>query len=323
MKGLIFRSTGSLANLKVEELSMPVPKEGEVLLKVAAAAINPSDIKNVLGKMLITTLPRVPGRDFAGRVVSGDSRWEGKSVFGTGGDLGFARDGSHAEFMAVPIEAIVETPAGFSDENAASIGVTFQTAYAAIVHRGQVKRGETVLVTGTTGAVGAAAAMIAHNRGARVLGTVRSSRELGARNDLSFVEWINLESRPLPESVKELTRGKGADLILDVVGGPLFQPCLESLAHRGRQIAISAVGSPLVSFNLLDFYHKDSTLIGLDTLKLTFGESAEILKAVLPGFNEGIFSPPAVETVSLDDALSAYRAIDQGNSQKKFVIRFG
>jgi NADPH2:quinone reductase len=73
-----------LDHLKVEELPMPVPKAGEVLVKVFAAAINPSDGKNVLGKMAETKLPRVPGRDFAGRVVSGDSFWNGKPVFGTG-----------------------------------------------------------------------------------------------------------------------------------------------------------------------------------------------------------------------------------------------
>ncbi|HJY84812.1 MAG TPA: zinc-binding dehydrogenase, partial [Candidatus Binatia bacterium] len=268
-------------------------------------------------------LPRVPGRDFAGRVVAGDSHWHGKSVFGTGGDLGFGRDGSHAEFLAVPVEALVDIPPEFSDENAASIGVSYLTAFAAIVRTGAVKRGETVLVTGTTGAVGSAAATIAHLQGARVLGTVRSRRELGTRDDLSFVEWIDLESRPLPESVKELTEGKGANLILDVVGGPLFQPCLESLAQRGRQIVIASAGSPQVTLNLVDFYHKEACLIGVDTLKLSFGESAEILKALLPGFKAGIFSAPAVETVSLDGALCAYRTIDEGISMKKFVIGFG
>ncbi len=323
MKGLIFRSAGSLANLKVEELPMPTPKAGEVLVQVVAAAINPSDVKNVLRKMPQTTLPRVPGRDFAGRVVSEDSRWRGKSVFGTGGDLGFGRDGSHAEFMAVPIEALVETPPEFSDDNAASIGVIYLTAFAAIVRTGEVKSGETVLVTGTTGAVGSAAATIAHLKGARVLGTVRSRGEVGKRTDLSFVEWIDLESRPLPESVKELTGRKGADLILDVVGGPLFQPCLESLAQRGRQIAIAAAGTPQVTFNLVDFYHKEARLIGVDTLRLSFSESAEILKALLPGFKAGVFSLPSVETVSLDGALHAYQAIDQGTYKNKVVIRFG
>ena len=323
MKGLIFRSAGSLANLKVEELPMPAPKAGEVLVKVVAAAINPSDVKNVLGKMSQTTLPRVPGRDFAGRVVSENAHWHGKSVFGTGGDLGFGRDGSHAEFMAVPIEALVEIPPEFNDDNAASIGVIYLTAFAAIVRTGEVKSGETVLVTGTTGAVGSAAATIAHLKGARVLGTVRSRGDLGRRSELSFVEWIDIESRPLPESVKELTGGKGADLILDVVGGPHFQPCLESLAQRGRQIAIASSGNPQVTFNLVDFYHKEARLIGVDTLKLSFSESAEILKALLPGFKAGIFTLPSVETVSLDGAARAYQAIDEGTSKKKVVIRFG
>jgi len=301
---------------------MPVPKAGEVLVKVYAAAINPSDPKNVLGKMAETRPPRVPGRDFAGRVVSGDPHWEGKSVLGTGGDLGFGRDGSHAEFVAVPVEGLVEMPPELSYEEAAAIGLAYLTAFAAVVRTGAVKCGETVLVTGTTGAVGSAAARIAAWKGARVLGTVRSSRELGKQNDLSFVEWIDLESGPLPQSVKELTEGKGADLILDVVGGPLFETCLESLAQRGRQIAIASAGNPQVTFNLVNFYHKEASLMGVDTLKLSFVESAEILKALLTGFKEGIFPPPPVETISLAEALSAYRAIAEGTSRKKFVIRF-
>ena len=323
MRGLFFRNTGSLDNLQVEELPMPVPNAGEVLVKVHAAAINPSDAKNVLGKMPETKTPRVPGRDFAGRVVSGGSLWEGKAVFGTGGDLGFGRDGSHAEFVAVPVEGLVEMPPDLSYENATAIALGYFTAFAGIVRTGAVKRGETVLVTGTTGSVGSAAARVAAWKGARVLGTVRSSRDLGKRDDLSLVEWIDLEARPLPESVKELTGGKGANLILDAVGGPLFEACLESLAQRGRQIAIASAGEARVTFNLVDFYHKEACLIGVDTLKLSPGEAAEILKALLPGFKEGIFSPPPVETVSLDEALNAYRAVMEGSSGKKFVIRFG
>lgn len=135
------------------------------------------------------------------------------------------------------------------------------------------------------------------------------------------MEWIDLGSRPLPESVKELTGGKGADLILDVVGGPLFQPRLESLAQRGRQMAIASAVGPEVTFNLVNFYHKEALLIGLDTLALSFVEAAEILKALLPDFKAGVFSLPAVEAISLDSALGAYREIDN-DSRKKFVIRF-
>lgn len=323
MRGLLFQSTGSLDQLKVAELPRPVPQAGEVLVQVLAAAINPSDVKNVLGKMAETKVPRVPGRDFAGRVVSGDSHWEGKSVFGTGGDLGFGRDGSHAEFVAVPAAGLVAMPPDFSYEQAAAIGVEYLTAFAALVRTGAVQRGETVLITGTTGAVGSAAARIAAWKGARVLGTVRSSRDRGQPHDLAWVEWIDLESRPLPESVQELTAGQGADLILDVVGGPLFEACLESLAQRGRQIAIASAGEARVTFNLVDFYHKEARLLGVDTLKLSFAEAAEILKGLLPGFQEGSFAPPPVETIALAEAPAAYRTIAAGGSRKKFVIRFG
>lgn len=323
MRALFFRNAGSLDNLQVAELPMPVPDAGEVLVKIFSAAINPSDAKNVLGKMAETRPPRVPGRDFAGRVISRNPDWEGKSVFGTGGNLGFGRDGSHAEFATVPVEALVEMPPELKYEEAAATGLGYLTAFAAIVRTGAVRSGETVLVTGTTGTVGAAAARIAAWKGARVLGTVRSSRELEKRNDLSFVQWIDLESRPLPESVKDLTEGKGADLILDVVGGPLFESCLESLARRGRQVAIASAGNPRVTFNLEDFYHKEACLMGVDTLKLSFGESAEILKALLPGFKEGVFPPPPSKTVGLQEAISAYRSIVEGRSGEKFVIRFG
>lgn len=135
------------------------------------------------------------------------------------------------------------------------------------------------------------------------------------------MEWIDLEARPLPESVKAVTQGKGADLILDVVGGPLFEPCLESLAQRGRQVAIASAGTPRVTFNLVDFYHKEACLLGVDTLKLSFAESAEILKGLIPGFDQDVFSPPPVETVSLEAAPAAYRATLEGGSGKKFVIR--
>ena len=195
--------------------------------------------------------------------------------------------------MAVPVEALVAIPPEFTDENAASIGVAFLTAYAAIVRTGAVRSGETVLVTGTTGAVGSAAATIAPNNGARVLGTVRSRGEPGIRKELSFVEWIDLGSRPLPESVKELTGGKGADLILDVVGGPLFQPCLESLAQRGRQMAIASAVSPEVTFNLVNFYHKEALLIGLDTLALSFVGGGGNFEGSAPRFQSRCLLSPS------------------------------
>jgi len=105
MRALKFHQTGSLDDLRIEDVPLPTPDEGEVLVQVKAAAINPSDIKNVQGKMHETTVPRIPGRDFAGIVANGPDDLLGQSVFGSGGNLGFGRDGSHAEYLVVPAES--------------------------------------------------------------------------------------------------------------------------------------------------------------------------------------------------------------------------
>jgi NADPH2:quinone reductase len=109
MRALKFYQTGSLDNLRLEEVPVPRPGPGDVLVQVKAAAINPSDVKNVQGKMHETSVPRIPGRDFAGLVVQGPDELLNRSVFGSGGDLGFDRDGSHAEYFVVPANAVISS----------------------------------------------------------------------------------------------------------------------------------------------------------------------------------------------------------------------
>jgi NADPH:quinone reductase len=150
MRALKFYQTGSLDNLRLEEVPMPRPGPGDVLVQVKAAAINPSDVKNVQGKMHETSVPRIPGRDFAGLVVQGPDELLNRSVFGSGGDLGFDRDGSHAEYFVVPANAVIPLPRNLSFEQAAGIGVAYITAWAALVNAAQIQAGETTLIIGTT-----------------------------------------------------------------------------------------------------------------------------------------------------------------------------
>ncbi len=136
--------------------------------------MNPSDVKNIQGAMKnITTLPRIPGRDFAGIIIAGAQDWIGREVWGTGGDLGLTRDGTHAEFLLLPIAAVRPKPRTLSMEQAASVGVTYVTAWLCVMEAAQAQAGETLLVIGATGGVGSAAAQIAQWKGLRVLGTVR------------------------------------------------------------------------------------------------------------------------------------------------------
>src|SRR4029077_12962094 len=261
MRALKFHQTGSLDDLRFEEVSPPTPGPGEVLIQVKAAAINPSDIKNVQGKIHETTVPRIPGRDFAGMIVKGPDELLGQSVFGSGGNLGFGRDGSHAEYVAVPVTAVIPLPKNLSFEQAAGIGVAYITAWAALVNAAQIQAGETALILGTTGALGSAAARIARKLGARVFGTARKAADIPPTSVLPVDDWIDLEAVDLATGVRRLTNGRGADIVFDVVGGALFEQCLSALAWRGRQVAISSSPEPRVSFNLVDFYHNESRLL--------------------------------------------------------------
>lgn len=320
MRALRFQKTGSLDDLRLEEVSTPSIAVGEVLVRVRAAAINPSDVKNVQGKMRETVVPRIPGRDFAGVVVGGSDALSGQSVFGSGGNLGFGRDGSHAEYVAVPANAVLPLPRNLSFEQAAGIGVAYLTAWTALVNAARIQPRETALVLGTTGAVGSAAARIAHELGARVIGTVRKASDIPAADSLPVDEWIDLGTTELGTGVRAVTNGRGAEVVFDLVGGAMFEKCLGAVAWRGRQVAISSSPDPRVNFNLVDFYHNESRLFGVDSLKLSFEETAEILRRLTPGIESGKFLPPSVETFPLEEGPRLYRDLAEAKIKAKPIL---
>jgi NADPH:quinone reductase len=167
MRALRFHRFGDLGELQLEEIPEAAVGPDEVRVRIAAASINPSDVRNVEGKMEGTTLPRVPGRDFAGTVVEGPKELLGIDVWGTGGDIGFTRDGSHAESIVIPAEAVVAKPANLTFEEAACVGVNYVTAYEGLVARAKIQAGETLLVTGAGGGVGQAVLSLGEALGAK------------------------------------------------------------------------------------------------------------------------------------------------------------
>ncbi len=310
MKALRFHKTGDLQELRIEEMAMPVPKEGEVLVAVKAASINPADIKNVLGLMKgRTTLPRTPGRDFAGIIVE-----SGAEVFGSC-PVGLSSDGVQAEFASVPKNCIIPKPKDLSFEAASAIGIPYITAWAAIMENGDVKPGDTVLITGAGGSVGTIASALAKYRGARVLGAVRKSINSKAIDVL-----IDLENEDLYEACMKATDNQGVDVILDTVGGELFSPCIRSLANGGRHIVIASTEQN-VSFNLIDFYRHRAKIIGIDTLQLSSEESRDMIMKILPLIVEGNIEAPKPCVISLKDAPSAYQKLHTGEIKGKVVIQ--
>jgi NADPH:quinone reductase len=326
MKALRFEKTGSLDELKIQEVPRPVPGSGSLLIAVKAAGMNPSDAKNVLGRMHQTKAPRIPGRDFAGIVAVGTEAYPvGMEVFGSGGSLGFASDGSHAEYVEVPAEAVQPKPRALTFEQAATVGIPYLTAWHAIIDVASLKEGETVLITGTTGAVGDAAARIAKRVcRATVIGTARRHTDAVRLKLLDYIDGLaDLSAGPvsLPEQIRAETGGRGANMVFDVVGGSLFEPCLQCLAFGGRQVAIASAPDPKVTFNLVDFYHNQSHLIGVDSIELSFQDSGRILKSLLPYFESADFGPQGDPVpVGFDAVLSAYRELAEGRAKAKYVF---
>ena len=226
MRALRFEKYGPPSVLSLQELDVPELGQGEALVELHASAINPSDVKNVAG-VFRASLPRVPGRDYAGVVIAGDG-WKGKQVWGSGAGFGVSRDGTHAQYVVVGSDALSEKPSQLSMEEASTIGVPYLAAWSALIEAADVEAGETVLITGALGAVGRAATQIAHWKKAKVIGADISEKPSEA--DI----FINTKAKDLSVEVKALTDGKGADLAIDAVGGPMFEPSLKSLRYGGR-----------------------------------------------------------------------------------------
>lgn len=313
MQVVEFQKFGDPTQLKIAERPTPKADRCNAVVRVEAASVNPSDVKNVGGRMSQTTLPRVPGRDYSGVVVDGPENWLGKSVWGTGGDVGFTRDGTHAEYILVPVESLVAKPESLSHEQASAVGVTFLTAWSGLIEYARLQSGETLVIFGAAGGVGGAGVQIAKRIGARVVGIDRSAPAPDSPTTLLADVLLNANHANLPAAVRDFSQGRGADVVLDAVGGPCFETGLSLLAHRGRQVEITAPSDPRVTFNLVAFYHNESQLFGVDSLKRDLIASARIMEQIKKGFDEGAFHAPVISrTLPLRDARQAYELVAQG-----------
>jgi len=293
----------------------------EVLIEVRAAAVNPSDVKAATGLMPYAVFPRTPGRDYAGVVIDGPPGSIGLEVFGSSGDLGIRRDGTHATHLVVEADAVVEKPKGISWEAAAGIGVPFVTAMEGFRRAGLPKAGETVLVMGVNGKVGQAAVQIATWHGARAIGVVRKAETYEGHANAA-VDVIDSSATDVPARVRELTGGKGVDIVFNTVGDPYFQAAHKSLALRGRQILIAAVHR-IVEFNILEFYRGQHSYFGIDTLGFSSSATGEVLRDLAPGFAGGYLKPFPINPAAvypLEEAVRAFAAV-AGSSRDRVILR--
>lgn len=308
-------------DLVLEDQGLAQPGPDQALIEIAAAGVNPSDVKAVLGAMPHAIWPRTPGRDYAGTVLAGPPELVGRAVWGSGGELGIRRDGTHARHLLIAAAHVRAKPANVSLREAGAVGVPFITAHEGLCEAGGVEQGDVVLVLGANGKVGQAAIQLATMAGARVFGVERTAQP-HAGHATAPVEMIDASTTDIAAFVRDRTGGHGADIVYNTVGSPYFTAACQAMAVKGRQILISTL-ERTVPFDIFAFYRGRHRLIGIDTLALDSGDCAAILDALKPGFESGALRPFPVRdacSFALQDAAQAYRAVLSGAPERVVLL---
>jgi len=311
MDAVVIQASGPPAQaLAYRSEPVPEPGPGEVLVEIHAAAVNPLDVANAAG-FLSTPLPVIPGVDFAGIVVSGGGH-AGQEVWGSAPELGTTRPGTHARFVALPQKWLSRKPERLTMAEAAAVGRPHLAAWETVIEAGQLKPGETILITGGAGMVGQAATAIARWRGAEPI-------VADHRKPDGVEHFIDTSAADLREAVLELTGGRGADMVLDTVGGPLFEPAASSLRFGGRMTGLISL-QPRVEFDLADFLSHQRHLTGLASVFMDGAHAADIFDQLRALFDRGVLSPPAVRTWPLSNSAEAYQRVLDGSAGIKQVL---
>ena len=262
MRALVCKEYGPPESLVIEEHDDPVPGPGQVCIDVAAAGINFPDVLSIAGKYQVKTpTPFVPGNEAAGVVAAiGDSvtRYKvGDKVIinSTGG--AFAEKCVASELMTAPL------PDDLSFEQGAGFSVTYGTSAHALKQSANLQPGETVLVLGAAGGVGITAVEIAKAMGARVIAAASTDAKLEFARSAGADDTINYSTMPLKETVKELTDGKGVDVVYDPVGGELAEQAFRATAWHGRYLVIGFASGDIPKFPANIALLKEASIIGV------------------------------------------------------------
>ncbi|MBZ8139108.1 NADPH:quinone oxidoreductase [Rubrivivax gelatinosus] len=251
MKAWLCETLEGVGALRWRELPTPEPAAGEVRVAIRAASLNFPDLLIVEGKYQAKpALPFVPGAEFAGVV---DAVGAGVTTFAVGQPVAVVgTHGGFASHACVDASRVIALPAGFALEDAAAFAFTYGTSHHALIDRGALRAGETVLVLGAAGGVGSAAVQIAKAAGARVIAAASSQAKCSLCREIGADATIDYSQEDLRQALKTLTDGRGPDIVYDPVGGAFAEPALRSIAWRGRYLVVGfAAGSiPALPWNL-------------------------------------------------------------------------
>lgn len=325
MRALVCKEYGPPESLVIEELPDPVAGKGEIVVDVEAAGINFPDVLMIAGKYQVKTpTPFVPGNEAAG-VVSAVG--DGVKRIKTGDRVIIMTRGSaFAEKVVAEELTTMPLPDGLDFEQGAGFAVTYGTSYHALKQSANLEPGETVLVLGAAGGVGITAVEIAKAMGARVIAAASSDEKLEFAKSAGADEVINYSNESLKERAKELTDGKGVDVVYDPVGGELADQSLRSLAWHGRYLVVGFASGDIPSLPLNLALLKEARIVGVwygawaERHSDELAANAAALGEMIAG---GAIRPRCSETFALEDFVAAFRVLAERRVLGKVVFRIG
>ena len=323
MTAIAITTPGGPDVLKPQQMAVPAFKANEILIKVAAAGVNRPDVFQRLGDYPPPPgAPATPGLEVAGHVVARGAEVkryrEGDAV------TALVPGGGYAEYCAAAENNALPVPEGISLIEAGGILENFFTVWTNVFERAGLKPVETLLVHGGSSGIGTSAIMMAHHLGSRVFATAGSADKCRACEALGAEKGINYRDEDFVAIVKALTDGKGANVILDMVGGDYVGRNLAAAAMHGRIVQIAFLKGSKVEVDLLPVMVKRLTLTGSTLRPRSVAEKAEIARAlethVWPLLAQGKIRPQIYRTFPLAEAAEAHRLMESSAHVGKIML---
>lgn len=323
MRAVRVHQFGGPEVLDLEDLPRPELRDGQLLIRVHAAGVNPVDVYIRKGAYArLPPLPYIPGWDGAGEVDSIGAGVErlsaGERVYFSGTAAGRSI-GAYAEYAACREDQVHRLPDRLSFDQGAAIGVPYATAHRALFHRGRARAGETVLVHGASGAVGLAAVQLARAHGLTVLGTASTDEGLDLVRSQGAHHAIRHGTPDSAERIRKALGESGIDLIVEMLANRNLDQDLALLAFQGRVVVVGNRGR--VEIDPRQTMAKDSAVLGMSLWNAPESELFEVHQLLAIGLEAGSLTPIVGETYPLAEAGRAQEAVMAGGAKGKVVLR--
>ncbi|PRB82963.1 NADPH:quinone oxidoreductase family protein [Pseudomonas sp. MYb185] len=323
MKAVLCKAYGPASSLSLEDTTDPVAKDNEVVIDVHAAGVNFPDTLIIEGKYQVKpAFPFSPGGEAAGVVASVGAKVKHLKP----GDrvMGLTGYGSFAEKVATDAGRVLPMPTDMDYVTAAGFSMTYGTSMHALVQRGNLQPGETLLVLGASGGVGLAAVEIGKAMGARVIAAASTDEKLEVARQAGADELVNYSEGDFKEKIKALTGGQGADVIYDPVGGDLFDQCMRCINWKGRLLVVGFASGRIPELPVNLALLKGAAVVGVFWGAFATREpqaNLDNFRQLFSWFSEGKLKPLVSQTFELDQYETALTALSTRQAVGKVVIK--